>query len=546
MDQLAEATRERGRIGKKLGAIMLDKGMMDELELAKVLALQNRHRKNVQKRRAREQDKPQEQPATPGIWVASDPSPLVQQPRRRRRQQRTSDIVKGALARATEEAALDLRTALDHKPDVATSPATLGLTDELDAAARPPTQAESADALPEPLIDRHAPTQPSMPVTTVRITHTDDGLPPAEPTLDDVDGLEPRPWTSNTPSAAMTFLHDLLAHASSSSASDVHLQPGMAPTMRQFSRFVPITSDRLTADATEALLRSVLTPWQQQHLDNHGHIDLAYEVPDGGRYRTNVYRQHRGLSGVFRVVGPTPPTLAELDLPPALAKLTNFARGLVLLVGPSGCGKTSTLSALVEIINEERSHHILTIEDPIEYVHSSRRCIVNQRQVGRHTASLTHGLRAAVRENPDIICISELGDREALALALAAADSGHLVMATMYAANAVDAIDRIIEIFPKRQRPHIRSTLSRSLRAVTSQRLLPAVDGLGSVAALEILYVDHPVSSLIRSGQTKEIHTVMRASSSQDMVLLDDSIRRLLDAGRITQETASSSLSESP
>jgi twitching motility protein PilT len=322
-----------------------------------------------------------------------------------------------------------------------------------------------------------------------------------------------------------------------SEASDVHVHADAEARMRQLGKLVPITEKPLAAEATLEALTAILTPWQRSVFDEAGEIDFAYEVPGLSRFRANVYRQQNGANGVFHIIPGTVPTLTALGLPQALAKLTNYHQGLLLLTGPAGCGKTSTLAALTNIINEERSDHILTIEDPIEYVFESKRCIVNQRQVGRHTETFASGLRGALREDPDIICIGELRDLETISLALSAAETGHLVLATLHTGSAIGTINRIVGAYPPAQQPQIRSMMSESLRAITSQRLLPGTDGQSHVA-LETLFITRAVSALIRDNRTFQIGSIMQTGKSQGMKLLDDSLRELLEAGRISEEVA--------
>src|SRR5690606_26623002 len=253
-------------------------------------------------------------------------------------------------------------------------------------------------------------------------------------------------------------------------------------------------SEPLTAERGEALLRSILTPEQAAVLDAEGEVDLAYTLPGVGRFRVNVYRQQRGMDGVFRVVPDHPPSLDELGLPSTLARLTNYHQGMVLVTGPAGCGKSSTMAAFLNLVNAERSDHILTIEDPIEVVHPSRRCLVNQRQVRSHTESFARALRAALREDPDVIAIGELRDLETISLALTAAETGHFVLGTLHTSSTIRTIDRLIGVFPPDQQNQVRTMLSESLRAVVSQRLVRRADGQGRVPALEVLVVNKAVS----------------------------------------------------
>ena len=336
----------------------------------------------------------------------------------------------------------------------------------------------------------------------------------------------------------MSDLHRFFEAAAEAAASDVHVHAGQPLKMRQFGQLVPISDKPLSPEATDQVLGELLTPWQRRQLDEHGEVDFAYMVADVGRFRANVYRHHAGTNGVFHFVPPSPPTLDELGLPSNLARLTNFAQGLILVTGPAGCGKTSTLAALIDIINAERSDHILTIEDPIEYLHPSKRCVVNQRQVGRHTTSFARALRGALREDPDIICIGELRDLETISLALSAAETGHLVLATLHTGSSIGTINRIVGAYPPAQQPQVRAMMSESLRAIISQRLVPRADEAGVVPALEILYVNKAVGTCIRDNRTFQINSVLQTGKAQGMQRLEDALAELVRAGVISTRAA--------
>jgi twitching motility protein PilT len=294
----------------------------------------------------------------------------------------------------------------------------------------------------------------------------------------------------------------------------------------------------LAGPEAEAILLGGLEPEQAELFDRHGELDFAYTIPGVGRFRANVYRQHRGMNGIFRVIPPSPPTLQDLGLPATLARVVNFHQGLVLLTGPAGCGKSSTLAALIDILNTERRDHILTIEDPIEHLHPSKRCVVNQRQVSRHTESFARALRAALREDPDIIVIGELRDRETISLALTAAETGHLVLGTLHTNSAIRTINRILGVFPPNQQSQIRTMISESLKAIVSQRLIRTTDGKRRVAALEILMCNKAVGNLIREGKTFQIISVLQTGAPQGMALMESSLAALVKAGTIGKDEA--------
>jgi twitching motility protein PilT len=289
----------------------------------------------------------------------------------------------------------------------------------------------------------------------------------------------------------------------------------------------------LAAEQAEAMVRSVLDPEQRAELDRGGQVDLALGVPGIARFRVNAYRQQRGVDAVFRLIPAEPPTLLELGLPAELARLANFGQGLVLATGPGGCGKTSTLAALVRILNEERRDHVITIEDPVEYLHRPQRCVVNQRQVGRDTGSFARALRAALREDPDVIVIGELRDTETISLALTAAETGHLVLASMHTTNSIATINRLVGAFPPEQQGLARMLVSETLRAVVSQRLVPRADGTGRVPALEVLWGTRAVANLIREAKTYQIRSILQTGATHGMVALDASLDALVKLGAI-------------
>ena len=274
--------------------------------------------------------------------------------------------------------------------------------------------------------------------------------PPAEPS-----GLAPPAWRS-----AERRLDALLAAAVERQASDIHVHSSAPLRLRIHGQLTEWEPEPLDPRLADEIIREVLTPEQLGDLDAHGQIDFAYTLEGVGRFRSNAYRQQRGLDAVFRAIPPAPPTLEALGLPESLARFCNFHQGMVLLTGPAGCGKSSTLAALLHIINQDRKDHIITIEDPIEYLHPSRQCVVNQRQVGRHTGSFARALRAALREDPDIIAIGELRDLETISLALTAAETGHLVLASLHTNNAIRTINRILGVFPPSQQDQIRTMVS--------------------------------------------------------------------------------------
>ena len=362
--------------------------------------------------------------------------------------------------------------------------------------------------------------------------------PTIQPAESAVVGLELEPVDeAPVPAGAATQMASLLTDAAAAEASDVHVHAGAAVQVRMLGQ-LKAQGAPLEAAQTRAMLDSVMTAEQRAVLDDVGEVDFAYTTPGGARFRCNVYQQQRGFDGAFRAIPEEPPLLEELALPSSLAKLTTYHQGLVLITGPAGCGKTATLAALVNIINEERREHILTIEDPIEVVHRSKKCLVNQRQVKRHTESFARALRAALREDPDVIVIGEMRDLETISLALSAAETGHLVLATLHTNSAIRTINRMVGVFPPSQQNQVRAMVSESLRAVVSQRLVTTKDGLGRVPALEVLYVNRAVSNLIRENRTIQIRSILQTGTSQGMCLLEQSLQDMVKSGVVTKEEA--------
>ncbi len=350
------------------------------------------------------------------------------------------------------------------------------------------------------------------------------------------------PAPAQIPSAPLrpntVTLHDVLAKAVESRASDVHIHSGAPMQMRVGGVLKELKLGQFTGEEVEKLIRQGLTADEQKILDERLDYDAALIIPGLGRFRASFYKQQRGFDAVFRPIPAKPPSLAELGLPSSLSKLADFHQGLVLFTGPAGSGKSSTLAAIVNMLNESRQDHIITVEDPIEYVFEKKKCVVNQRQAGKHTQSFANALRAALREDPDIIVIGELRDLETIQLAITAAETGHLVLGTLHTNNAIRTINRVLDVFPPKQQSQIRAMVSESLRAIVSQRLIPTADGQRRLPALEVLYLKPSVSNLIREEKTFQIRSVMQTGKSEGMTLLDDSIADLVKTGQVTKETA--------
>jgi twitching motility protein PilT len=335
------------------------------------------------------------------------------------------------------------------------------------------------------------------------------------------------------------YLLRALAFAVKHGASDLHIHSGAALIGRSAGRLLPFQGQKaLSTEAAEKAIAQIMTDEQWDKLAADGEVDFPLELTRIGRFRVNAYRQHRGMDIVFRILPPDPPHLEQLGLPSTLARLVDFRTGMVLCTGPAGCGKSTTLAALLNVVVAARKDHVLTIENPIEFVYRTGQAIVTQRQVGSHTTSFARALRAALREDPDVIAITELRDRETMGLAMTAAETGHLVMGTLHTGNAGQTIGRIINAFPAEEQGQVRATLSESLRAVVSQRLVPRADGNGRVIALEVLIVNMAVSNMIRESKEYQLGSIMQTGKSQGMVTLDDSLTELLTAGTIDKTQA--------
>ncbi len=335
------------------------------------------------------------------------------------------------------------------------------------------------------------------------------------------------------------YLHKVLAYALRKKASDVHVH-GEAPLLAKIAgQLTPLKGDApiSSSDATKMVLQ-LLRPEQRQILETNGQLDFAYDVAELGRFRVNVYRNFRGTSAVFRLIPRTIPTLAELGLSATLTGLTDFRTGIVLCTGPTGCGKSTTLAALLQHLNATRQDHVITLENPIEHVYPKGQCQVNQREVVTHTQSFSRALRAALREDPDIIAITELRDHESMGLALSAAETGHLVLGTLHTSSAAQTISRVINAFPGPEQEHVRAQLSESLRAVVSQRLVPRADGTGVVPAVEILIVTTAVANIIRDDKVHQLPSVMQTGKALGMVSLDESLLQLVASGVVNKSDA--------
>ncbi len=321
-------------------------------------------------------------------------------------------------------------------------------------------------------------------------------------------------------------------------ASDLHLSSGQQPALRLHGDIERIKYDVLTSDKLRDLLYEITSQEKIKVFEETGDVDFGYEIPGLARYRANYFMQKYGVSAVFREIPSEILTAEQLGLPPVISKLADLPRGLVLVTGPTGSGKSTTLAAIVDQANRNRKDHIITVEDPIEFVHRSQSCIVNHREVGMHTQTFSSALRGALREDPDIILVGELRDLETISLAIEAASTGHLVFGTLHTSSAAKTVDRIIEVFPSTEQAQIRSTLSDGLRAIVAQTLFKRVDTKGRCAALEILVATPAVRNLIREAKTHQIPSMIQTGKQYGMQLLDDAIMQLYKKGWISPDEA--------
>src|SRR3954453_9171594 len=332
---------------------------------------------------------------------------------------------------------------------------------------------------------------------------------------------------------------DILVTVVERNASDLHITPGVAPMLRQRGSLAAIDGlARLTPTDTREIVYSILNNAQRQALETYHQLDFSYSVPGKGRFRVNAYHQRGSVSAAFRLIPSKTVPIEELGLPPVIRGFAKKPRGLVLVTGPTGSGKSTTLASIVNEINETRSEHILTIEDPIEFVHTHKKCIVNQRELGTDAKSFGEALKAALRQDPDVILVGEIRDLETIGTALTAAETGHLVFATLHTQSAPQTIDRIIDAFPAEQQQQVRVQLAATLQAVVTQNLVPTADRRGRTAALEILLPDDAVRNLIRQAKIEQIYSVMQTNSGRGMQTMEQSLADLTMRRVITSEVA--------
>ncbi|SEL27397.1 twitching motility protein PilT [Stigmatella aurantiaca] len=412
--------------------------------------------------------------------------------------------------------------------------------------ASPAPAPAAAEALNgDPNGDPNAPVAPNIPPirpSSVGLKPVKGAVPP--PALSPAPAA-PAPAAAPAPSLQVGAsradlgrdLPALMEEARRMGASDLHIVAGRPPLFRVASELKP-EGEVISPERVEQMLLPLVPARLRPVLDKEGSCDFSFEAPGNGRFRVNVGRQRTGLKGSFRVISREIPTLESLGLPPSIAKAAHHHQGLIVVTGPSGHGKTSTMTALVDLINRESKHHVLTVEDPVEYLHPRKQALLSQREVGTHTRTFGSALKGSLREDPDVIVVGELRDTETVRMALAASETGHLLISTMNTPSAAKTIDRLIDLFPPGDQAQVRLTLASSLRLIVSQRLLPSADGKGLVVAAEVLPGSVALGNLIRDNKTFQIPSLQQRGKSLGIIRFDDSLAELVKAGKTTLEIA--------
>lgn len=337
----------------------------------------------------------------------------------------------------------------------------------------------------------------------------------------------------------------LLAFVMQNNASDLHLSAGNPPIVRVHGTLKRLKSDVLSNESIRAMLYSIMADDQRAEYEKNLEIDFAISFGEKARFRVNAFTNRLGSAAVFRTIPSVVPTMEELDLPPIMKRFAELEKGIVLVTGPTGSGKSTTLASLINHINENMPKHILTVEDPVEFFHHSKKALVNHRELGNDTVSFSRALKSALREDPDVILVGEMRDHETISLALTAAETGHLVFGTLHSNSAAKTIDRIIDVFPTGDKGMIRSMLSSSLQGIVAQTLLKKAGGKGRVAAFEILVGTNAVRNLIRENQIAQMYSMIQTGSRYGMITMEDSVKGLLEAGVIDEEEARTALLKS-
>ena len=336
----------------------------------------------------------------------------------------------------------------------------------------------------------------------------------------------------------MINIQDILKKGVGMGASDIHLTTGLPPMMRVHGNLVTSDFPVMTPADTLDVLVSVLNDHQRAVFEEVGEYDLSYSMPGVSRFRVNAFKQRGAIAMAFRTVSTNVPSPEVLGVPESVIDLYQRKRGLILVTGPTGSGKSTTLAAIIDKINSSRDAHVITLEDPIEYLHPHKLSMVNQREIGTDTDNYNNALRAALREDPDVILVGEMRDYETISVAITAAETGHLVLSTLHTNSAASTVDRVIDVFPPHQQQQIRVQFANVLEAVITQALIPTVDGTGRVAAFEVMHANHAIRNLIREGKSHQLESVMQTNRKMGMVTMDDAIGQLYLAGKIDREQA--------
>ena len=336
----------------------------------------------------------------------------------------------------------------------------------------------------------------------------------------------------------MISMEELLREAKDRKASDLHITVGVPPILRINGDLQYLDQERLMPEMTSVIVESIMSSKQKEHFDEYGEVDFSFSIASIGRFRVNAFRQRGSVAAALRLVDSEIPDPVKLGLPPSIIDLYTKKRGLILVTGPTGSGKSTTLASLIGQINKTRKCHVITLEDPIEYLHAHNKSIVNQREMGLDSMSYSNALRAALRQDPDVILVGEMRDLETISIAVTAAETGHLVLSTLHTTGAVSTIDRVIDVFPPHQQQQIRIQLAAVLQAVVSQQLVPTKDNKGRVAAFEILHINQAVRNLIREQKTHQILSIMQTNKRMGMQTMDDALLDLMRMDNITKEQA--------
>ncbi len=353
-----------------------------------------------------------------------------------------------------------------------------------------------------------------------------------------VEGAAPRIGAGQPKPLEDLHIDELLHIVVDRNCSDLHISAHSEPVIREDGQLKRLNYEKFTPQQTQRMLYEIVSDDQITRFETTLELDFSYQLPKRARFRVNLYRDRGAVAAAFRLISNRIPTCRELNLPPLLEQLTERPRGLILVTGPTGSGKSTSLAAMIHFINQNKAHHIITIEDPIEYLHTHKMSVINQRELGSDTKSFGNALRACLREDPDVLLVGEMRDTETIALAITAAETGHLVFATLHTNNAAESIDRIIDVFPPGQQEQIRVQLSNNLVAIIAQQLLPRSSGPGRIPANEIMIASPAIRNLIREGKTHQIPSMIQTSAAMGMLSMDQCLRDLYMKGIITMEEA--------